>query len=117
MRRAASGTGAARLACGGRAFRDFSRAPRAVWRLEGANGEREADLLEIVDDRTLRKLRRQSGGTSDRFPPSADAFLSRQSLISAPAFVAAVRTVLASLRPVTAGTGERHPKPAKHSVS
>ena len=112
MRRAASGTGAARLACGGRAFRDFSRALRAVWRLEAGRGEREANLLDIVDDRTLRKLRR-CGGTSDRLPASVDAFLSRQSLISAPAFVAAVRTVLASLRPVTAGTGERHPKPAK----
>ena len=56
-------------------------------------------------------------GTSYRFPPSADAFLSRQSLVPDPAFVAAVRTALESLRPATTGTGERHFKPAKYSVS
>jgi len=88
-----------------------------VWRLEAGRGERDANLLDIVDDRTLAKFRRQCGGTDDRLPASVDSFLGRQSLVPDPAFVAAVRTALASLRPATTGTGERHPKPAKGSVS
>ncbi len=97
----------------GRAFRDFSRALRAVWRLEAGHGERDANLLDIVDGRTLGRFRRQCGGTDDRLPASVDAFLGRQSLVPDPAFVAAVRTALASLKPATAGSGEAHPKPAQ----
>ena len=98
----------------GRAFRDFSRALRVVWRLEAGRGERDANLLDIVDDRTLAKFRRQCGGTrrptpGERRQPSSAASRSSPTRRSWPR--SARRWHRCGRRP--AGTGERHPKPAK----
>ena len=45
-------------------FRDFTRAFRAVYRLQHEHGAREEGLLDIVDARSLRKFRVRSGGTT-----------------------------------------------------
>jgi hypothetical protein len=77
-----------------RSYRDFVRALRAVYRLEHEPSAREANLLEIVDNRTLKKFVAMSGGLGLQLPRSVTAFVEQQRFIRDPAFLAAVSTTL-----------------------
>lgn len=81
-----------------RRFRDFSRALRAVYRLERDASVGDANLLQILDDRTLRKFRLTCGGTRTYLPVTVDDFLGSQQFIRNEQFIAAVKKTLESLR-------------------
>lgn len=78
-------------------FRDFTRALRVVYQLQQRPELKEANLLEIIDDRTFRKFRLESGGSDSRLPHTVSEFLDRQQFLEDPDFIAAVRTALHSI--------------------
>ena len=81
-----------------RSVRDFARGLRAIWRHEHDSSPEPADLLQIVDNRTLRKFCLKCGGTGDRLPVTVEEYLERQMLIQDRGFVAAVRTAVDSAK-------------------
>ena len=84
-----------------RSFRDFCRALRAVLYLEKNDSSQEtANLLEIVDERTIRRFSLKAGGTKERLPTTVDEFLNRQQFITNQEFVLAVRRALHGARRV-----------------
>lgn len=72
----------------------FSRALRAVHRQEQDPSARTADLLDIVDRRTLAKFVIASGGVADRLPPTVEEFVRRQRFIANPEVAAALYAAL-----------------------
>jgi DNA-binding NarL/FixJ family response regulator len=120
-RAAAHSSGCLRNWCRGaaikaRAYRDFSRALRAVYRLEHRKLMTEANLLEIVDGRTLTKFLTKSGGIARQLPTSVDDFLRLQQFVRDPEFLAAVRTALQSPRMLSGGVA-RSVYPTLHMTS
>ena len=79
-----------------RSVRDFGRGLRAAWHFEHDPSFQLAELLDIVDERTLRAFCLNSGGTSHRFPSTVDEFLKHQLFIKNPEFVTRVFTSLGS---------------------
>jgi hypothetical protein len=71
----------------------FARVLRALYRHE-VMGIPPEDSLDIVDRRTLRRLRFRSGGDNGQLPTSTLAFLDTQQLIVRDDAVADVRTAL-----------------------
>jgi CheY-like chemotaxis protein len=78
-----------------RQFREFTRALRAVYRLQHEPATRETGLLEIIDDRSLKKFRIASGGSINCMPSQVEDFLGRQRFVANAELIAAVRRVLA----------------------
>lgn len=93
-----------------RVFRDFVRALRVVYRLQAKPGRCETNLVEIVDDRTLKRFRLRSGGTEKQLPSTVEAFLERQQFIRDPEFVTAIRGALKSIKIAK----ETEPPPSVH---
>ena len=81
-----------------RAFREFTRALRAVYRLTAEPSTATSNVLEIVDVRTLERFRIRCGGTAKQLPATVDEFLEKQLFIQHPEFIAAVRVVLLSIK-------------------
>jgi CheY-like chemotaxis protein len=81
-----------------RSVRDFARGLRAAWHLEHEPSFEPADLLDIIDERTMRTFCRTSGGALHGFPRTVEGFLKQQAFIMNPGFVASVRTALSSTR-------------------
>ena len=80
-----------------RAYLQFARALRAVFRRAREPSESLENLLQIVDKRTLTKFIAANGGTRAGMPVSVDALLRSQRLISNRA-TDAVRLALADRR-------------------
>jgi CheY-like chemotaxis protein len=79
-----------------RQFRDFTRALRAVWRIENQRDVDDANLLSIVDTRTLKKFRVKSGGTVRHLPTSVAEYCRAQQHIPIEQFMVEIRRALAS---------------------
>jgi hypothetical protein len=79
---------------------DFTRLLRAVVRSQGQSWDPH-NLLDVVDDRTMRRLLEQ-GGLRDHGsggpPPDCQSFVDGQRLISDPAALRAVRAALYTRR-------------------
>lgn len=71
----------------------LARVLRAVIRRQHVEAP-PADLLDIVDRRTLAKLMALSGGTAEQLPPTVSDLLARQTLISDAAAINAIHAVL-----------------------
>jgi ActR/RegA family two-component response regulator len=84
----------------------FARMLRAVYR-QGLPPKPPADLLNIVDRRTLAKLLSMCGGSGANLPATVDEFLDRQRLIEDPHAVDQVRRLLSSRLPAGASGHER----------
>jgi DNA-binding response OmpR family regulator len=74
----------------------FARGLRVVYRQQLDPAEQAAELLKIVDERTLAKFQVKSGGTSKGLPATVEMFLERQRFVERREFVGAVRDVLQS---------------------
>jgi hypothetical protein len=79
-------------------FRDFTRALRAVYQLQERPQLKETNMLEIIDERTIRKFRLKSGGSANHLPNRLHDFLTHQRFLSDPVFISAVRSELESCR-------------------
>jgi DNA-binding response OmpR family regulator len=79
-----------------RRFRDFTRALRAVYQLELKPQLKEANVLEIIDERTIRRFRLNSGGAGNALPHCVHDFLDRQQFLADPDFLDAVRVEIES---------------------
>jgi ActR/RegA family two-component response regulator len=77
-----------------RAFRDFTRALRAVYRLAHHPEVKISNILEIVDDRTLKSFQVRSGGTAKTLPMSVEEFLRKQQFVQDSQFIDAVSAAL-----------------------
>jgi hypothetical protein len=74
-----------------RMFRDFARGLRAVYRIERHGDTVDADLLAIVDGRTLRQFRLKCGGSPSALPRTVATFLDSQQFVRQQVFIEAVR--------------------------
>jgi ActR/RegA family two-component response regulator len=77
-----------------RASLSFARALRAVYRFEQDRSTRPENLLSIVDQRTIVKFVKQSGGNGDCLPNSVADFLECQRFVTNPDAIEAVRRQL-----------------------
>jgi hypothetical protein len=84
---------------------DFARLLRAVVRSQGQSWDPQ-NLLDVIDDRTMRRLLEQGGlldhGAGGR-PPDCQSFVNAQRLINDPAALRAVRAALGTRRKPPSG--------------
>lgn len=74
-----------------RAFRQFARGLRAVYRYERDSTLGVENLVKVVDRRTLERFLVASGGTPSALPATVEEFLQRQRFLSRADAIAAVR--------------------------
>lgn len=77
-----------------RAFREFTRALRAVHFHERHPAVPVESILNIVDRRTLSKFLLRCGGTNTSLPPTVEEFLTSQQYLQTPEWVVATRRAL-----------------------
>jgi FixJ family two-component response regulator len=99
---------------GAREFLKFARGLRAVVLHEREPSAAAADLLDLVDRRTLVKFVAASGGAGLRMPGTVDEFLRQQRFIAKPAFVRAVRNALSRSAVVAAARTSGNPEAFAH---
>lgn len=80
------------------AFRDFTRALRAVYRLERSRHASDTNMLTIVDQRTLTRFRSRCGSSGTSLPATVNDFLQHQRFITERPFVSMVRSLLSHTR-------------------
>jgi CheY-like chemotaxis protein len=88
-----------------RAFRQFARGLRAVYRHEHDSKLGVENLLKIVDRRTLEKFLVSSGGSSETLPATIDRFVERQRFITDAHAIATVRRALSDFGATDAPIG------------
>jgi len=72
---------------------DFARGLRAVCR-QGRNSEELTDVLDIIDDRTLRRFVTKSGGKGLILPSTVEEYLARQTFIKNPDLIEGMKMKL-----------------------
>lgn len=77
----------------------FSRALRAICRHQRSPSLALPNIVQIVDQRTIRLFIVRAGGAAGQLPASVQSFLERQSFVDDKQFVDAVREALLNTRP------------------